>query len=166
MTGERAYAVARRGDEVELKPRCVRIDRIEILSYSWPMLEVEVRCGKGTYIRSLARDLGDKVGCGALVQTLRRTRVGIFSVDAAVTLESDPAAVLAKLRSLADAVTELPRVIVSAEDADALRHGRSIRHDGCGEIAVFDETNKLLAIGEMDATQKRLRPSKGLPIIH
>ncbi len=89
VTGERAYDLARRGEEVTLRPRAVRIHAIKVLHYGYPNLELEVQCGKGTYIRSLARDLGARLGCGALVQTLRRTRVGPFAADGALTLESD-----------------------------------------------------------------------------
>ena len=158
VTGERAYARARRGDDVVLKPRRVHVYSVEILSYSWPLLEVEVRCGKGTYIRSLARDLGEQLGCGGLVQALRRTRVGPFTFEDAVKLDADVPHVLAKLLPLAEAVTELPRVVVSAEDATRLRHGQAIRGEGAGEIAVFDEAQQLIAIGELGGGS--LRPVK------
>jgi len=82
VTGRRAYDLARRGQEVMLRPRPVVIHQIDVLRYEYPHLELEVHCGKGTYIRSLARDLGDRLGCGALVETLRRTRVGSTSLRA------------------------------------------------------------------------------------
>ncbi len=78
VDGVRAYDSARRGIEVALKPRVVRVDAIELLSYDWPWLDLRIDCGKGTYIRSIARDLGAIFGVGGLVQTLRRTRVGPF----------------------------------------------------------------------------------------
>lgn len=87
VAGRRAHDLARRGEAVELKPRPVRIDAVRLLDYEWPFVEVEVDCGKGTYIRSIARDLGAKLGCGGLVATLRRTRVGPFTAEQAIGLE-------------------------------------------------------------------------------
>ncbi|MFG0244582.1 MAG: tRNA pseudouridine(55) synthase TruB [Phycisphaerales bacterium JB052] len=90
VDGQRAYAMARRGETVELKARPVQIDAIEILSYQWPMLTLEITCGKGTYIRSLGRDIGAEIGVGGVLTALRRTRVGRFTIDEAVTLDQLP----------------------------------------------------------------------------
>jgi tRNA pseudouridine55 synthase len=90
VNGQRAYAMARRGEEVKLEARPVRIDSIEILAYEYPTLTLSVTCGKGTYIRSLGRDLGAEVGVGGVLTGLRRTRVGAFRIEDAVTLESLP----------------------------------------------------------------------------
>lgn len=87
VAGRRAHDLARRGEAVELKPRPVRIDAVRLLGYEWPFVEVEVDCGKGTYIRSIARDLGAKLGVGGLVATLRRTRVGPFTADQGIGLD-------------------------------------------------------------------------------
>jgi tRNA pseudouridine55 synthase len=91
VTGRRAYDLARQGREVALEARRVRIDGIDVLRYEYPEADLEVRCGKGTYIRSLARDVGERLGCGGLVQVLRRTRVGPFQAADAVSLEADAA---------------------------------------------------------------------------
>ncbi len=87
VAGKRAHDLARRGEAVELKPRLVRIDAVRLLGYEWPFLEVEVDCGKGTYIRSIARDLGATLGVGGLVATLRRTRVGPFTAEQGIGLD-------------------------------------------------------------------------------
>ncbi len=87
VNGERLYRRARRGEEVARVPRRVRIDGIEVLGFEWPRLLLDVRCGKGTYIRSLADDLGRMLGCGALLQELRRTASGSFCVENALPLE-------------------------------------------------------------------------------
>lgn len=84
--GKRAYELAREGREVTLAARPVRIDRIEIKAYHWPFLDVTVDCGAGTYIRSIARDLGELVGSGGFIQTLRRTAIGPFQVPQATGL--------------------------------------------------------------------------------
>jgi tRNA pseudouridine55 synthase len=86
--GRRAYALARAGREFELPPRLVRIDGIELRRYDWPTLDLHVRCGRGTYIRALARDLGSGLNVGGHLTALRRTSVGPFTADASVTLET------------------------------------------------------------------------------
>jgi tRNA pseudouridine55 synthase len=90
VNGKRAYAMARKGEEVILESRPIRIESIEVVSYDWPMLTIDVVCGKGTYIRSLGRDIGAEVGAGGMLTALRRTRVGRFTLDDAVQLEDVP----------------------------------------------------------------------------
>jgi tRNA pseudouridine55 synthase len=84
VDGQRAYKLARRGEIVDLPTRLVRIDTIEMLHYHWPMLFIRVTCGKGTYIRSLARDIGIALGTGGHLAALRRTAVGRFDLSMAV----------------------------------------------------------------------------------
>ncbi|MCA9783542.1 MAG: tRNA pseudouridine(55) synthase TruB [Calditrichaeota bacterium] len=86
--GERLYRKARRGEDVVRAPRAVTIHRLEVLSWNWPLLELDILCSKGTYIRSLASDLGRELGTGALVQELRRTSSGDFSLDQVLDLDT------------------------------------------------------------------------------
>ena len=86
--GRRAYDLARGGQVVELETRPVRVYGIEVLAYEWPLLRLRIDCGRGTYIRSLARDVGEALGVGGYLTTLRRTRVGAFDVSAAVTADA------------------------------------------------------------------------------
>lgn len=90
VNGDRAYALRRAGEDVTLKPKNVRIDEIELTHYDDEnkQLGLRVVCGKGTYIRSLARDLGRALGSGAFLTELRRTRVGDFTVDNCVSFEN------------------------------------------------------------------------------
>jgi len=88
VNGRRAYDLARRGEAVELVAREVQIDSIEIIRYEWPQLTVKVSCGSGTYIRSIARDLGEALGCGGLMSRLVRTRVGRFSITEALDADT------------------------------------------------------------------------------
>jgi tRNA pseudouridine55 synthase len=172
VTGRRAYDLARRGREVVLQPRRVRIDGIDLLAYAYPRLDIEVRCGKGTYIRSLARDLGERLGCGALVQTLRRTRVGPFDAADAVPLEADAQAARRKLLPLAAAVGELPRVSLADADVASIRQGQAVAGSVAGpgplgetrdgELAGFDARGNLVGILRPDA-RGHLRPVKVLP---
>jgi len=87
VDGRRAYQFARKGEEVDLKPKPVVIDSIELVKFNLPEVEIKVVCGKGTYIRSLARDLGESLGCGAYLTGLRRTRIGSFSVEEAISVD-------------------------------------------------------------------------------
>ena len=86
--GRRLHELAREGIVVERAARLVTIERLELLDWSSPMLTLDIMCSKGTYIRSLARDLGESLGCGAHLQALRRTAVGTFLIEAAVPLET------------------------------------------------------------------------------
>lgn len=90
VNGDRAYALRRAGENVTLNPKSVRIDEIELTHYDdeTKQLGLRVVCGKGTYIRSLARDLGRALGSGAFLTELRRTRVGDFTVDNCVSFEN------------------------------------------------------------------------------
>ncbi|HER07493.1 MAG TPA: tRNA pseudouridine(55) synthase TruB [Bacteroides sp.] len=88
VAGKRAYQLARAGKTVELKKQLIQIHRMEILSFDPPELTVEVVCSKGTYIRSLARDLGTALGSGAHLTALRRTRIGPYDVKEAISLEN------------------------------------------------------------------------------
>jgi tRNA pseudouridine55 synthase len=88
VDGKRAYAMARKGKQMELKSQMVHISRLELVSQELPDLILEVECSKGTYIRSLARDLGLLLDSGAYLTGLRRTRIGPYHVDKAVSLEN------------------------------------------------------------------------------
>lgn len=87
VAGRRAYDLARRGGTVELEPRRVRIDSIALLEYEWPLARLRIDCGRGTYVRAIARDLGAALGVGGYLTALRRTAVGPFIAGEAVTPE-------------------------------------------------------------------------------
>jgi tRNA pseudouridine55 synthase len=87
VDGKRAYAMARKGKQVELKPQPVHISQLKLLSAELPDLTLQVDCSKGTYIRSLARDLGLMLDSGAHLTGLRRTRIGPYHVDQAISLD-------------------------------------------------------------------------------
>ncbi len=88
VDGKRAYLMARKGKKVELKPQQVHISQLELLSEKLPELTLHVECSKGTYIRSLARDLGIKLDSGAHLSGLRRTRIGPYRIEQAISLEN------------------------------------------------------------------------------
>jgi tRNA pseudouridine55 synthase len=86
--GQRAYKLARQGGQVEIPPRTVMIYSIDLLAYAWPTARLRVECGRGTYVRAIARDLGEALGTGGYLTELRRTFVGRFRAEEAVTLET------------------------------------------------------------------------------
>jgi tRNA pseudouridine55 synthase len=168
VAGRRAYDLARRGRDVALEARRVRIDALDMLSYDYPRLEIEVRCGKGTYIRSLARDLGERFGCGGYVQTLRRTRVGPFRVEDAMPLDADAATARAKVLPVSAALGNLPRVTLADAGAGRFRQGQAVpavettAPDGAA-VAVFDTRGGLVAVARFDPAHRLLRPEKVFP---
>jgi tRNA pseudouridine55 synthase len=162
VEGRRAYDLARGGADVTLAPRRVRIDRIDLREYAWPELELDVHCGKGTYIRSIARDLGAAVGVGGYVTVLRRLRVGPFAVEEAVRLDADAELARGKLLPMTAAVSGLPVVRVAADEVRRLRHGQAVPAAGGGEVAVLGEGGELVAVGRV--TGGLLRPEKVIPV--
>lgn len=155
--GKRAYAVARAGEHVELKARKVVIDAIEDVEVELPEVRFEVRCGKGTYIRSMARDLGEVLACGGHLTGLRRTECGGFSVEEAVTLEQVEAAGEAwpsLLHSPLETMRAYPRVELGVEEAQLLSNGAKLSRMGELEPGVYGVpapgTEELLAVVERD----------------
>jgi len=160
VEGQRAYDRARRGDEVTLAPRRVRIDRIDLLSYVWPDLTLDVQCGKGTYIRSIARDLGSALGVGGYVAELRRLRIGVFTLDQVVPLDAEPESARQRLLPMTMALSGLSTVRVGPEDARRLRSGQAVAASGAGEVVVLDSGGELVAVGRVG--DGLLRPEKVL----
>lgn len=170
IKGERAYDLARAGRAVALVPRMVQIDRIEILGYAWPQLELEIACSKGTYIRSIARDLGEALGCGGYVIKLERTRIGPFTLAESGAAEDLSANSMVRLlRPSLEAVAHLRRLILDDDQIAAVTQGRTIAlpeilapHESGGFVALVDRESRLVALAEPDALRKLLQPRKVL----
>lgn len=171
IAGRRAYKMARQGLDVPLQPRRIVIYRVAVLSYRFPHLELEIECGKGTYIRALARDLGNRLGCGAYVATLRRTRVGIFTTESALSLETPATTAVAGLLPIEQAVSELPRATLTPEATARLRQGQSLEPEAVvteglplseTDYAAFDPAGPLVGIVSLSTEAIRWRPVKVL----
>jgi tRNA pseudouridine55 synthase len=163
--GKRAYELARAGLPVELEPRPVTIERIDVLAYAWPRLSLEVVCGSGTYIRSIARDVGEALGCGGLVEVLVRTRIGPFRQEEGVEAATlSPATIADRLLPAVAALERLPSRGISAGDVAALVQGRSLDGSdwgaGAGEIALIGPDGELAAIAERSADGRRIEPRR------
>ncbi|MGH6842597.1 MAG: tRNA pseudouridine(55) synthase TruB [Methylocella sp.] len=150
INGERAYDLARGGASPVLSPRGATIHALDLIDAGRDESMFEARCGKGTYVRAIARDLGRQLGCYGHVSALRRTRVGpFFETDAVLLADLDNDASCARaLRRIEAGLSELPRVTVDRDAAAKLRRGQSIvlrGHDApfegsayaaCGSVAV------------------------------
>ena len=150
IAGERAYRRARRGEVVEPAARRVEIEELELVEYAIPDVRFRATVGGGTYLRSLARDVGAALGCGGHLEALRRTAVGPLRLADAVAPEAVTAA---DLRDPAVLVADLPRREVTAEERDAVVHGRPIGRDPVPDtrdpVALFAGA-ELLAVAEVE----------------
>ncbi len=126
IAGERAYDLARDGEEVTLQPRPVEIDALAIVAHDGATTTFEAECGKGTYVRAIARDLGLMLGCLGHVAHLRRTRVGPFTVAQATSVEALGEAPEAALRPVSTALGLIPEIVVHRDAALRLKRGQSV----------------------------------------
>ncbi len=160
--GEPLYAKARRGEAIEAPVRDVVVHRLELLERDAAGLQLGVDCGSGTYIRSLVRDLGESLGCGAHVSQLRRTWVDpfrspqMFTLDELEALAADGDAALSSvLLPIEAGLQAFPRVDIDAEQARSLGHGQPVRPatlpDGGGTVAVHEHEGRVLGIGRTDS---------------
>lgn len=178
VDGARAYDLARDKEEFELAPRIISIERLLLVSRPDPdRCVLEAECGKGTYVRALARDLGRALGTCAHVEALRRTWVGAFGEEDAVTLadlaalkESTPdgEALLRALKPVEAALGDLPALAFSHSDAARLRQGQPVLLRG-RDAPIFSGTayatskGMLVAVGEMEAGEFRPKRIFNLP---
>ena len=162
--GERMYAAARRGETPERSSVEVTVHRLELLRYRPPDVEFEVECSSGTYIRAIARDVGEALGVGGHLRALRRTGIGEQSVVGAITPAefSDADAVGRSLLSPVDALAHLPTVAVDGAAAGRIAHGGAVPFTeplpGNQPLVIRSGGGDLLAIGEW--VEGQLRPRK------
>jgi len=159
--GETAYARARRGEEVTLEPRRVTLHRVDVLAYEAPVLEIEVHCTAGTYLRSLAHDLGRALGCGAHLADLIRTRSGPFDLTQAVKLDDLDSHGPERVMPMA-AATGLPGYDIDARTARRVAQGVQLgRHEVRGAPAKgliqLVHGGRLVALVEVQAGLPLLR---------
>ncbi|MBX3291683.1 MAG: tRNA pseudouridine(55) synthase TruB [Acidobacteria bacterium] len=173
VAGKKLYELARKGEEVERRPVSVNISKLEIEeeylasdaeSETWD-LKLTVRCSAGTYIRTLAEDIGKAIGVGAHLKELRRTHAGRFSLEQASTLEqlepsSDPASLLLPMEA---AVEHLPEFRLTENRVAATLNGMSTRvnpdarQDG-DLVRMISPTGELIAVGNFEAAENSVRP--------
>jgi len=121
--GERAYRKMRQGRGVNIPPREVEIKECDILDYNYPILKLRISCSSGTYIRSIANDLGQLLRCGGYLQELRRTKVGDWSIENSVELEDITWSDITPLKEI---LSERIKIDLTGDQAEDVRHGRDI----------------------------------------
>ena len=155
VNGRKAYEMARKGEEVELAPRMIQVHHLEVLEWATPEVVVDVHCSSGTYVRSLANDLGEVLGCGAYLVGLRRTKNGRFSLRDATPLrklkESFEAGDWYKhLIPAAESLADWPSVVLSSADVDTIRHGQRVKveedHPDKDMVRGISEADELVAL--------------------
>jgi len=160
INGEPLYKLAHQGKEIERSPRQVTIHRLELLAVEADRLILDIRCSKGTYVRTLAEDIGEALGCGAHVAELRRTRVGALDVEDAVSLEAlealfqeeGPQALQCHLLPMGEALSDWPGIQLQGDAAYYLRMGQpvlipKVPADG-GWVRLY-ENDRFLGVGEI-----------------
>ena len=162
--GERLYAKARRGEEIEAPEREVVVHALDLLGRDGSRLHLHVECGSGTYVRSLVRDLGEALGCGAHVEVLRRLWVEPFTDPVMHTLEElealaeqGEASLDACLLPVEAGLADFPSAVIEAGDAVCLGHGQPVQLAGvpaADPVAIHDASGRALGLGRVDQDAK------------
>ena len=165
VSGRRAHRLARDGGTPKLEPQRVTIYRLELTELKLPDVRFEIECSSGTYVRAIARDVGEAIGVGGHLTRLRRVRVGGFELKGALQLgpESSAADIATAIRPPQEAVAHLPGVDLLAEESGPLSHGQPVEwadDPGSGPVAVR-VAGRLAAIAQWK--DRRLWPKKVLP---
>jgi len=152
--GVRLHELARRGETAERAPRRVRVEEWSWLEFALPEARCRIRCSGGTYVRTLAHDLGRRLGCGAAVATLRRLRSEPFDLSHAVTLEElrhlEPEAIWSRAALLRESLAHLPSFRLSEDEARRIGHGNPVRREAgeCGADRAPERLEAVLVDGE------------------
>lgn len=174
VDGKKLYELAREGKEVERKAREVYIHELEILEMSLPVVKMRVTCSKGTYIRTLCADIGEKLGCGGTMKSLKRTRVGSYGLEAAVTLSElerlrDENRLEEVLHEVDSAFAGCPKLHVRQEFCRLIDNGNSFYPNQTVEkqtyakgewVAVYREDGSFVGVYAFDAGRKWYKPVK------
>lgn len=155
LNGKKLYELAREGKTVERKARRITIFDLKLLGFTTDTLMLDVFCSKGTYIRSLAEDIGHRLGCGGTIAGLRRTQSGQFKIEQALTIEQyqamTPEQLNACLLAVDQPLQDLPIIQLSAQQAVSVKHGQQITHEAQalhGMVRMYSE-QVFLGLGEM-----------------
>lgn len=166
VAGRRAYRLAREGTPVDLTPRPIDIYELRLVGYDYPEFTLEIHCGAGTYVRSLGRDIAERLGTAAVMADLTRTAIGDFRLDQATPLdELSPESLPKHLLPAVTAVADLPRIRLSAPQRKILMEGLTIPNEWGvegAEIVAVDADGRLAALLK-PAPENRLRPVRNFP---
>lgn len=178
VNGKKLYELAREGKEVARKARTVQIEELEILQMNLPLVQMRVCCSKGTYIRTLCADIGEKTGCGGTMQSLKRTRVGSFLIEDALTLAQveklrDENAVEKAIMAVDEVFVSLQKATVSAGYVKLIENGNCFfkeavkqnpeqaeRLEPDEQVRVYDEQGKFYGIYRYEEEKNMFYPVK------
>ena len=154
VNGRKAYEMARKGEEVELEPRMIQVHHLEVLEWATPEVVVDVHCSSGTYIRSLANDLGEVLGCGAYLVGLRRTKNGRFSLRDSIPLRKLKEAFEAGdwykyILPAAESLSDWHSVELDPDEVETLRHGQRVKAEPGTEVEMargISDAGELVAL--------------------
>lgn len=169
IDGQPLYERARKGEEIEVPSRPVIISSLKLLEWNSPVARVEIRCSKGTYVRSLARDIGELLGTGAFLSRLVRTRVGGFDILDATSLTTLDKSIQQGHWDTVSwhpdvAMLGHPALILNASDRDDWLFGRTLQSSGAkGIVRVYDSSGHWLGVGEAGDANGQVRPVKVVP---
>lgn len=180
VNGKKLYELARQGKEIERAARPVTIKEIEILSIDMPFVKIRVECSKGTYIRTLCHDIGEKAGCGAAMETLVRTRVGRFTLEEAVTLSEietmvQEGRIMQKIIPADYMFERFPKAVVKKEFRKRIDNGNFLFTDQVKMIEgkfekrdseqcrIYNDENIFCGIYEYREKERQLKPVKMFP---
>ena len=166
VQGRKAYEMARQGEEVELAPRKITVHHLEVLEWAPPEVVIDVHCSSGTYVRSLANDLGEKLGCGAYLVGLRRTKSGRFSLRDAVPLRKLQESFHAGnwyqyLIPAAEALGDWPAIELSPDDVEGVRHGHRVKAEA--DAVLGSRVRGVSTQGELVALMELVAGEDGNP---
>jgi len=167
VQGRRAYDMAREGEEVDLAPRKITVHHLEVLEWAPPEVVVDVHCSSGTYVRSLANDMGNALGCGGYLVGLRRTKSGRFSLRDATPLRKLQESFQAGnwyqyLIPAAEALGDWPAIELNPDMVEAVKHGHRIpaAEDAKGMVRGVSMAGELVALLELDEATREWQPKK------
>ncbi|MBT3321611.1 MAG: tRNA pseudouridine(55) synthase TruB [Anaerolineae bacterium] len=161
VNGRKAYEMARKGEEVELEPRMIQVHHLEVLEWATPEVVVDVHCSSGTYIRSLANDLGEVLGCGAYLVGLRRTKNGRFSLRDSTPLRKldesfERGDWYKHLIPAAESLSDWPSIVLDADGVETIRHGQRVKVE-----ADHPEDEMVRGISEADELVALMKKTEG-----
>ena len=155
--GKKLYELARQGKEIERQPRAIRIAELELLGEENGDYLLRVRCSKGTYIRTLCHDIGQALGCGGCMSSLRRTKAGIYDLAQSTPLDAiiaseNPEALLLPVDSL---FADYPAITLSGKQEALCRCGNVIPMQGSGFVRVYAQSGEFLMVGQFSGSSLR-----------
>lgn len=158
--GQKLYELARKGQSVERKPRKITIFELELLDGAADSWRIRVRCSKGTYVRTLCKDIGERLGCGGCMESLVRTKAGVYTLGEAVDLQEflsrSEENRLSALRGVDTMFSGLPRVLAGEKQEQLIRNGASYRTSlEDGEYRVYNENHEFLMLGKAENGQMK-----------